>query len=131
LAESAVALRALFVVFPVLGAGLIWLLKAAAGWVASLAWTPFHGLFKLIASIPEPQATLGALGIGALLGLVVAWVPGRRASRSPSPPTGFCWSAVDPARRSSARRLPTCSSTARSWYCSTRTVPNWPERTTT
>lgn len=72
-AESAVALRALFFVFPVLGAGLIWLLKAAAEWVASLAWAPFHGLFKLIASIPEPQATLGALGIGALLGLVIAY----------------------------------------------------------
>jgi hypothetical protein len=43
-----------------------------AGWVASLAWAPFQGPFKLVASIPEPQATIGALVVGAVAGLVLA-----------------------------------------------------------
>ncbi len=58
--------------FPVLGAGAVWLLKAIAGWVAGLQWAPFQGPFKLVASIGEPQASIGALAIGAVAGLVVA-----------------------------------------------------------
>jgi hypothetical protein len=60
--------------FPLLGLPAGWLLKSVAGWVASLPWVPFQGPFKLVASIPEPRATIGALAIGGLAGLVLATV---------------------------------------------------------
>lgn len=56
--------------FPVVGAVLAWLLKLAAGWVASLPWAPFQGLFKLVASLPEPQATIVAVLVGIAAGVV-------------------------------------------------------------
>lgn len=58
--------------FPLVGAGVIWLLKAFAGWVANLKWAPLQGPFRLIDSIPEPQATIGALALGAVAGLILA-----------------------------------------------------------
>ncbi|MFH8406743.1 hypothetical protein ACH4FX_18395 [Streptomyces sp. NPDC018019] len=63
--------------FPVLGAGALWLLSRAAGWVASLPWAPLQGPFKLVASLPEPQASIGALAVGALLGLALAFLADR------------------------------------------------------
>ncbi|WP_433270163.1 YqeB family protein [Actinosynnema sp. CS-041913] len=60
--------------FPVLGAALLWGVQAIADWVVSLPWAPLRGPFRLIASIPEPQATLGALGLGVLAGLVIAFI---------------------------------------------------------
>jgi hypothetical protein len=58
--------------FPLLGLPAGWLLKLVAGWVASLPLAPFHGPFRLVASVPEPHATIGALAIGGLAGLVLA-----------------------------------------------------------
>ncbi|NYE50528.1 hypothetical protein HDA32_005648 [Spinactinospora alkalitolerans] len=58
--------------FPLAGAALGWLVKAVAGWAASLPWTPFQGPLELIASFPEPQATVGCLVLGLVGGLVVA-----------------------------------------------------------
>ncbi|WP_254549200.1 YqeB family protein [Catellatospora tritici] len=58
--------------FPLAGAGVGWLLRAVAGWVAGLAWAPLQGPFRLVASIREPYGTLAAVGVGALLGLGVA-----------------------------------------------------------
>ena len=58
--------------FPLVGLPAGWLLKLVAGWVASLPWVPFQGPFKLVASVPEPHATIGALAIGGLAGLVLA-----------------------------------------------------------
>jgi len=60
--------------FPVLGAGLGWLLKSGAGWVASLPWAPFQGLFELVDSAPEPYATIGAPVLGGLAGLCLAFL---------------------------------------------------------
>ncbi len=60
--------------FPLLGAGAGWLLKSVAGWVVSLPWAPFQGPFKLAASFPEPQATIGGLALGVLAGLVIAFL---------------------------------------------------------
>lgn len=60
--------------FPLLGGGAGWLLKSVAGWIAKLSWAPLQGPFKLIASIPEPHATYGAVGIGAAAGLVLAFL---------------------------------------------------------
>lgn len=50
----------------------VWLLKLAAGWLVTLRWVPFKGPLELIDSIPEPAATLGALGIGLIIGVVLA-----------------------------------------------------------
>lgn len=62
------------VAFVVGGAGLGWLIKAAAGWVAGLPWAPFQGPFRLISEITgaEPVSTIVALVVGALAGGVVA-----------------------------------------------------------
>ncbi|MGW4116503.1 YqeB family protein [Actinosynnema sp. NPDC004786] len=60
--------------FPVLGALAVWGLKSIAGWVADLRWAPMQGPFRLVASIPEPWATIGSVAVGAVLGLVVAGV---------------------------------------------------------
>ncbi|MEV0644189.1 hypothetical protein AB0I28_02885 [Phytomonospora sp. NPDC050363] len=57
---------------PVAGALAVWGLKLIAGWVAGLSWAPFQGVFELAADVPDPQATIGALGIGAVGGLVLA-----------------------------------------------------------
>jgi hypothetical protein len=59
---------------PLLGAGIGWLLSAVAGWVAGLPWAPFQGPFKLVASLPQPQVTIGALLLGAAAGLALALV---------------------------------------------------------
>lgn len=58
---------------PIFGGGLGWLLKSIAGWVATLPWAPMQGPFKLVATFPEPHATIGALIIGALAGLILAY----------------------------------------------------------
>jgi hypothetical protein len=49
-----------------------WLLTSVAGWLASLPWVPFQGPFELVASVPEPHGSIGALAIGGLAGLVLA-----------------------------------------------------------
>jgi hypothetical protein len=72
-AEPPWVLPVVWIAFPPLGAGAGWLLKAAAGWVASLRWAPFRGPFKLVDSIPEPQVTIAALVIGGLAGLALAY----------------------------------------------------------
>src|SRR5687768_8103637 len=62
----------MWVGFPVLGSGAGWLLAFVADRVASLPWVPLKGLFKFVASLPEPQVTIGALAVGGLAGLIVA-----------------------------------------------------------
>lgn len=60
--------------FPALGAGAGWLLAATAQWLTDLPWAPARRLARLVASFPEPQATIGALALGAVVGLVVAGI---------------------------------------------------------
>ncbi|MFC7329170.1 hypothetical protein [Marinactinospora rubrisoli] len=60
--------------FPLLGAGLGWLAAALAPWAASLRWVPFQGPLELVASIPNPQATIGGLVLGVVAGVVVAFL---------------------------------------------------------
>lgn len=61
----------LWVGFPLLGAGAGWLLKLLTSWLASLSWFPFQGPLRLIDSVPEPLATIGALALGVVAGLVL------------------------------------------------------------
>ncbi len=57
--------------FPVLGMAVGWGLIAVADWVAGLEWAPFQGLFELVARIPEPWATLGAVALGLVAGVLL------------------------------------------------------------
>lgn len=59
---------------PLLGAGAGWLVRWGADWADSLPWAPFDGLWRLVASLPEPEVTVGAVVVGALLGLGVSLV---------------------------------------------------------
>lgn len=69
------ALRVLvWTVLPPVGAGTGWLLQAIAGWVAGLPAAPFQGPFKVLASLPQPHTAVGALVVGALAGLVLAFL---------------------------------------------------------
>ncbi|MBZ4016384.1 YqeB family protein [Streptomyces purpurogeneiscleroticus] len=79
--------------FPVLGAALGWLLDAVAGWVASLPWAPMQGPFQLIASLPEPQATVGAAGLGLVAGVLLALLAER----------DYVHAAIGPARTALTR----------------------------
>ncbi|MFD7105336.1 YqeB family protein [Streptomyces celluloflavus] len=58
--------------FPLLGAGVGWLLKMAVGWLATLSWVPWQGPVRLVASIPEPYAAIGFPVLGAVLGVLIA-----------------------------------------------------------
>ncbi|WP_144022769.1 YqeB family protein [Asanoa hainanensis] len=63
-----------WVLFPLLGAGLGWVLQWAAGRIAGLPFAPFRGVFRWIDEAPDPQATLAAVGVGAAVGLVVTFL---------------------------------------------------------
>ncbi|GAA4618997.1 YqeB family protein [Saccharopolyspora hordei] len=67
-AEHALLRRAMWIICPVAGALVGLLLRWASGWVAGLSWAPFQGVFELAASVPDPQGTVGAVAIGALIG---------------------------------------------------------------
>lgn len=54
------------------GALVVWLLKLLANWAVTLSWTPFRGPLELVDSIPEPWATVGALGVGLVGGLILS-----------------------------------------------------------
>lgn len=70
--ETAAVRYGIWVLCPVLGAAVVWGLKLAAGWITTLKWFPFQGVFELVTDIPEPWATLAALALGALAGGVLA-----------------------------------------------------------
>lgn len=68
-AEHALVRRGSWLICPLLGALLVWLLRLVAAWVAGLEWAPFQGVFELAAAVPDPWGTVGAIGIGAIIGL--------------------------------------------------------------
>jgi hypothetical protein len=70
--ETAAVRYGIWVLCPVLGAAVVWGLKLAAGWITTLGWFPFQGVFELITDIPEPWSTVAALAVGAVLGGVFA-----------------------------------------------------------
>ncbi|EFL20095.1 hypothetical protein [Streptomyces sp. C] len=57
-------------VFGLIGAGACWLAKVLATWVVTLPWAPMQGPAELVASIPEPGLTIGAVAVGGLAGLI-------------------------------------------------------------
>lgn len=70
--ETAVVRYGIWVLCPVLGAAAVWGLKLAAGWITTLRWFPFQGVFELVTDVPEPWATVAALAIGAVGGGLLA-----------------------------------------------------------
>lgn len=58
--------------FPLLGAGVGWLLPRLVGWVASADWVPLPGPLRLLASAPEPQTTIVTIVLGVAAGLTLA-----------------------------------------------------------
>ena len=70
--ETAAVRYGIWVACPVAGAAAGWGLKLAAGWITTLGWFPFQGVFELVTDIPEPWSTLAALAVGAGAGFVFA-----------------------------------------------------------
>ncbi|MFI5936381.1 hypothetical protein [Actinoplanes sp. NPDC051494] len=57
---------------PGAGAALGWVVHELPAWVLRIPFAPMKGPFRLAARLPEPEATLGAMAAGAVLGLVLA-----------------------------------------------------------
>jgi hypothetical protein len=55
-------------------AGTSWLLRLASTWLATVPGMPVPAPVRILAALPEPQLTIGALAVGALGGLVVTFV---------------------------------------------------------
>ncbi len=45
-----------------------------AEWLVRLSWAPLQGPARLLTSVPEPWQSVGAVGVGAVLGLVVGFI---------------------------------------------------------
>lgn len=59
---------------PVLAAAVAEAVNLLAPAVAGLPWAPLQGPFRLVARLPEPYTTIGALLLGVLVGLLLAMV---------------------------------------------------------
>lgn len=81
IAEASWVSAVMWVGFPIAGILVVGGLKLLANSVVGLPWVPFQGPLELIASLPEPVATIGAVVLGLLAGLVLA-VIGKRESVS-------------------------------------------------
>ncbi|MFG2102555.1 hypothetical protein ACGFJ5_18360 [Micromonospora echinaurantiaca] len=68
---GATELAVLWVGLPAAGAGAGALLARFAGWIAELPWAPVQQLFEVVDRLPDPQAGIGGLAVGALGGLVL------------------------------------------------------------
>ncbi|GAB3484034.1 YqeB family protein [Nocardiopsis coralliicola] len=60
--------------FPVIGAAAGLLLKWAAAWITALPFAPLQGPLRLLESLPEPGATVGAAALGGIAGVVLAFL---------------------------------------------------------
>lgn len=60
--------------FPVAGAGLGWIVIHLADWAADLRWVPFQRPLEVIADFPRAQALIVAMIVGAIAGLVLAFI---------------------------------------------------------
>ncbi|MYW91825.1 hypothetical protein G3I59_14770 [Amycolatopsis rubida] len=72
--EPAWVRRGSWLARPVAGALLGWGVQALSGWITSLTWFPVQGPFRLLHSVPQPWRLIGAVAVGALLGVAFAWM---------------------------------------------------------
>ena len=70
---------AVWTVVPAVGAGLGWLVQHLLEWILRIPFAPLRGLLRQAERIPEPQLTIGALLVGAGLGLVLAYYIDRES----------------------------------------------------
>ncbi|MET9230459.1 hypothetical protein [Lentzea sp. NPDC003310] len=70
--ETAAVRYGIWVACPAAGAAAGWGLGLAAGWITTLGWFPFQGVFELVTDIPQPWRTLASLAVGAAAGFVFA-----------------------------------------------------------
>lgn len=64
----------MWVGLPIAGALVFWGIKAIAGWLVQIPGVPFSGLLELATKAPEPWLTIGAFVVGAVAGLVLAFI---------------------------------------------------------
>ncbi|WP_329107830.1 hypothetical protein OG792_05175 [Micromonospora sp. NBC_01699] len=64
----------IWVLFPLLGAGAIGGLYALTDWMLKVPWAPVKLAAKFVDDLPDPAATIGALAIGAVAGLTIAFI---------------------------------------------------------
>jgi hypothetical protein len=70
--ETAAVRYGIWVACPAAGAAAAWGLTLAAGWITTLGWFPFQGVFELVTDIQQPWRTIGGLVVGAVAGFVFA-----------------------------------------------------------
>ncbi|MCX2953051.1 hypothetical protein [Lentzea sp. NEAU-D7] len=70
--EAAAVRYGIWVACPAVGAAAAWGLSLVAGWVTTLGWFPFQGVFELVTDVAQPWRTIGALAVGAVAGFVFA-----------------------------------------------------------
>ncbi|WP_125810880.1 hypothetical protein [Actinoplanes sp. ATCC 53533] len=63
---------AVWATVPAAGAGLGWVVHQLPEWLLRLPWAPMRGPLRAVDRLPEPGATIGALLLGAIAGLVLA-----------------------------------------------------------
>ena len=64
---------------PAAGAGLGWVLHQLPGWLLRIPFLPARGPLRMLDRLSEPEATIGALLLGALGGLVLAGLADRES----------------------------------------------------
>ncbi|SMD11487.1 YqeB family protein [Lentzea albidocapillata] len=72
--ETAAVRYGIWVACPAAGAAAAWGLTLAAGWITTLGWFPFQGVFELVTDMAQPWRTIGALAVGAVAGFVFALI---------------------------------------------------------
>ncbi|MET8149717.1 hypothetical protein ACIBSW_29125 [Actinoplanes sp. NPDC049668] len=73
------ARAATWAALPAGGAGLGWVVHQLPDWILRIPFAPMRGPFRLAARLPEPEATIGALLLGTLAGLVLAFLADRES----------------------------------------------------
>lgn len=67
------------VLLPVLGVAAAEAVNLLAPTIAGLPWAPLQGPFRLIARLPEPHTTVGAMVVGLVAGLVLVAIAAAEA----------------------------------------------------
>lgn len=62
----------MLVLLPLVGGALGWGLTFIVEWIMGLSWFPLQGLFELFTELAEPVRLLVAIGVGLLIGLLLA-----------------------------------------------------------
>jgi hypothetical protein len=70
---------AVWTALPAAGAGLGWVIRAVPGWVLRIPFVPVRGPLRLVDRLDEPWATLGAVALGTIAGLVLAGLVDRES----------------------------------------------------